>query len=473
MFLKRPRAGGSRTSNNTWLAALGVTAVTCGAMAAIASIPGDPQPSGALFWPALWCSLGLLAVPVLGLRNDSAALLRTEHVLMVGLVYWLLLDPLQGAYPLEGVAPDDVVLAFVAIGTMAGGIWIGIAGTGWPLPNVVLRAVRQPLSSKSLFKAVCLTFLLGMFYFAFSSDFDPVTMIDGLGASRFSAPWSRGALGGAEAFVEHLKYFGFVLPSLTVLIARRERWIRPRTVCAAIMSLIMILFLAQDGGRRIIGVAAGAALAAWLLSQERVRPKVLIGGLVAAVSLLAGMELMLAYRSVGFSSLLQASGQDMEISRLHVDDNFLRLSQIVRIFPDVQSYVDLQPMSYALARPIPRFFWSGKPSDPGYDLAALLGLSGVSLTQSIVGELYAMHGLFVVFIGGLVFGRIANMWNKILLVPGGSGKPMIYGLGVMVLLAALRSMQDLIIMSYGLLGWLVIAGFLPDGRAETAVAKPG
>ena len=82
-----------------------------------------------------------------------------------------------------------------------------------------------------------------------------------------------------------------------------------------------------------------------------------------------------------------------------------------------------------------------------------------------------MHGLIVVFIGGLVFGRIANMWNKILAVPG-VGKSMIYSVGIMVLFAGLRSMQDLVIMSYGLLGWFVIASLLRSARSR-AVARPG
>ena len=81
-----------------------------------------------------------------------------------------------------------------------------------------------------------------------------------------------------------------------------------------------------------------------------------------------------------------------------------------------------------------------------------------------------MHGLIVVFIGGLVFGRIANMWNKILAVQG-TDKAIVYGIGLMVLFAGLRSMQDLVIMSYGLFGWVVIARLLPGVRSEV-VPKP-
>lgn len=296
-------------------------------------------------------------------------------------------------------------------------------------------------------------------------------MIAGLGESRWTSPWARGALGGPDAFIEHLKYFGYVLPSLTVLIAYREGWIRPKAILSALMSIIMIAFLVQEGGRRSVGVLVGAALITWLLLQHRFRPRVVVGALAVIVILLAGMEVIRQHRAAGFSAALPSELSDQQDSYLHVDDNFLRLSQIVQFFPDVHPYADFQPVFYTLTKPIPRVFWPDKPSDPGYDLAIMLGFKGLALTNSIVGELYAMNGLLVVFIGGLLFGRIANMWNKILYVSGGIGKPMIYGLGVMALFAALRSMQDLVIMSYGLIGWFVIASLLAHFNLGRTAAR--
>src|SRR5262245_20862170 len=261
-------------TNTINLTFLRVVAVACGTVAAIVSIPDDPQPSEALFWPALWSTVGLLMPLIFGLRSNTAALIRTEYVLMIGLVFWLLLDPLQAAYPLDGITYDGVVLAFTSIGAIAAGIWIGLAGSGWSLPKLVVRSVERQLSNTSLCWAILLSFALGMFYFAYSSGFDPLRMIEGLGMDRFSAPWSRSSFGGAEAFVEHLKYFGYVLPALTVLVAHRKGWLSPTSMAGTVMSIIMIAFLAQDGGRRTIGVMVGAALLSWVLLQERIRLKV-------------------------------------------------------------------------------------------------------------------------------------------------------------------------------------------------------
>jgi hypothetical protein len=253
------------------------------------------------------------------------------------------------------------------------------------------------------------------------------------------------------------------------MIAQQRNWVRVTTVVVATMSGVMVIFLAQEGGRRIIGVVVGAALITWMLFQARIRTRVVIGGLVVVACLLYGMEEMLRYRSTGFG---QESVQfPEETLLLHVDDNLLRLSQVVHLFPDGQPYANLKPLLYALARPIPRVFWEGKPSDPGYDFTTLVGQSGVTLSHTIVGELYAMRGLLAVMIGGLFFGRFANMWNKLLLIQGGAARPMTYGLGVMVAFAALRSMQDMVIMSYGLLGWFAIASFLPRAKATPAVPR--
>jgi hypothetical protein len=463
--------GKSDKGRGRLLPVVGVVSAGIGTMAAVTAVPGDPQPAGALLVPALLLSAGLLTVPIIRANRNLAILLRAEHFLMVGLIYWLLLDPLQGAYPMMGASYEEVVLAFTAIGLMGTGIWIGSVGQGWGLPTIVLHTARMQLSSNGPFKAAIFAFLVGMFNFAFTSGFDPVEMINGLSACRFCAPWNRGAVGGSEAFVEHLKYFGYTLPSLAVLIWYYNGRLHPKTVCSVSMSLIMVAFLSQDGGRRVIGVVAGAALITWLLLQQNLKPRMLIVSVCAIGCLLVTMELMLKYRGVGFSADWQADDSKTQAALIHVDDNILRLTQLIKFIPDVQAYVGIEPLTFAMVRPVPRYFWPDKPVDPGYDLTALLGEEGFSLTTSVVGEFYAMHGLAGVFVGGFFFGRIANMWSKILSTPGGAGKAMTYGLGIMVLFTALRSLQDLVIMSYGLLAWLVIANVFIRNRSENRMAK--
>src|SRR5262249_25818196 len=154
-------------------------------------------------------------------RHSVGSALRAEHILMLALVYWLLLDPLQSAYPLYLVSYDSVVMAMTAIATMAIGIWLCAAGQGRPAPSFILRTARFSIGDSNLFWGACIAFLLGTFYFAWSSGFDLSIMLDGLGRERFAAPWDRGDKGDWRAFAEHMVYFGYVLPSLTVLLAHR------------------------------------------------------------------------------------------------------------------------------------------------------------------------------------------------------------------------------------------------------------
>src|SRR5262249_42714230 len=145
---------------------------------------------------------------------------------------------------------------------------------------------------------------------------------------------------------------------------------------------------------------------------------------------------------------------------------FARLTQVI---PDIVPYVGIQPIVFNLVKPIPRVFWPGKPVDGGYDLADLtnqaqLG-STVSLTTSIVGEFYAVFGFIAIFFGGLFFGRLASMWNNFAKLPGNDSKFITLGLGLMHLFAGLRGLQDLVLMSYGLLAWLGIAAHIAPRQA--------
>jgi hypothetical protein len=464
-----------RNSENLY-SLLGALTVLGGLVAAIAFTPDDPQPNGAMFWPALYLALGLLALPVLRARASLNIALQGEHVLMLALVYWLLLDMLQSAYPLYGVTYDNVVTAIIAVGTMAIGIWIGSMGKGWQPPQWVKSTARLSIDDSRLFLAAWITFLLGMFHFALSSGFDLSVMIDGLGSVRFAAPWDRGEIGDWRAFSEHLTYFGYVLPSLTVVLAHRRGWLQPRVIVSVTLSIIMVLFLMQSNGRRVIGVVIGAALINWMLMQKRLRPKLVIGSVIVMTVLLIVMQQIVQYRKIGLEGWLRGDAPRETFSHLHVDDDFLRLSQTTALFPEVTPYVGLQPLMYVLVRPIPRVFWAEKPVDPGYNLSTLVNLrgsGGTSLSHSIVGELYAMYGLLAVFLGGLFLGRLARMWNRVLDIPSGNGKTLIYGMGLMILFVSIRSMQDFVVMSYGLLGWLVVARILHWRKKRSVVPVQG
>ncbi len=460
--------------DNLSRAALGILAVSAGITAATLLLPQDPQPPGALAPAALAAAIGLLAVPALSLGGHLSRLLATENLLLAGIVYWLLLDPLQGLYPLLGATRGTIEVEFLAIGVFASGLLLGACGKGLRPPRPVVRAAFSRLSESELFIGAVVSFLLGMIYYASSSGFDPVTMAQGLALGRFSAPWSRGAFGGANAFLQQLSNFGFMIPSLTVLMAARRGWLRPRVLIALVLAVIMTLFLAQAGGRRLLGVVVGSAILAWVLARERPAGKVITGALCAALLLVLAQNAMLAYRDRGWNTFFHSGRESASAGQNFIeiksDDDFLQLADVIELYPEVIPYAGPRPLFFYAVLPIPRFFWPGKPTSPGFDLAASEGLRGVTLSTTVIGELYIVGGLPVVLLGGLCFGVAAGMWNRLLAYPATNGRAITFGLGLMNLFVGLRSLQDVVTMSYPLLAWLLLAQALAARRRPQPLA---
>ncbi|OAI28667.1 hypothetical protein A1351_11210 [Methylosinus sp. R-45379] len=444
------------------VALAGSAIIGAGAVLAVALTPIDYAPQGAMFLPAAALAASLLAIPLMrGLAEGLHGLLHAENLLLVAIIYWILLDLLQGAYPLDELGRDDVIAALETIAVFALFIPLGrlIPTIGAPRP--IARAARADLPAQNAFIAVCLCFALCISSYGIPARFDPARMIDGLFQPRFSAPWSRGDLGGWDAFIDHLAYFGYVLPAATVLVATRAkaRWADPRVWISVLLTAIVCAFIAQSGGRRIIGMMLGSGLLLWMILKERfsiVRAAVVAGGAVGVLSLL---QFILLIRNVGLEGFLSGDVglEDFEFAgQFHVDDNFLRLAQIIHYFPDVVEYVGWKQIYYVLVRPIPRALWPDKPIDAGFSLPGLVGKSDVSLSSSIIGELYASYGLAAVILGALLLGWAAASWTALLRERNENAR-VLYCLGLMVFFVGMRSMQEIILMTYAVLAWTVVS----------------
>lgn len=446
---------------------LGIAGTAIGTAVALLLIPENPYPAGNLMPSATAMTIGLLLAPTLAsLRNPQTAL-RAEHLLVLAPVYWLLLDLLQGAYALVQVDKEAIESAFIAIGLFVIGIWIAALSRPRKLPKLLSKAATHPLNPKTIFRLILIFFALGIFRFAYPSGFNPLVMIYYLGQNRWNAPWTRGQLGGWDAFLDHMAYFGYLLPTLTILLALRSRWLDHRVIVSIGLSLIMAAFYAQGGNRRIIGVIFGASIICWILEQHHLKIRHLIVLAFSIFLLLFSMQYMLEYRNTGFKKLFKNQHKELQYEHLHVDDNFLRLSQIIDIVPASHSYVYHQQIIFVLVRPIPRVLWSSKPVDPGFDLTKAVGLKGVSLSSSVIGEWYLSAGWLGVLFGGWIYGRLASIASLLLIRYSESAAPLVYSLSAMALFAGMRSMLDLVLMSYALLAWMFITWIiLPINKKE-------
>jgi len=450
----------SLTVRTTLLAIMSASMATA---LAVLLVPEDPSTEGALFYPALVMSVGLAAAPLITTFRHPKTLLRPECLLSLAPIYWLLLDLLQGVYALQDIAADQVRQAFLAIGIFVVVVWLAALRRSWRLPKVLISSVSQEFSINTYFALAIACFFIAMLNYAVPCNFNIFEMIYYLGQERWAAPWGRGQLGGWDAFLDHLQYFGYLLPVLTVVIGRRLGVRNVRTLICIGLSVVVALFLAQSGSRRVIGVVGGMALILWVLDQQRLRVKHLLMTAFAIVVLLVTLQVMLEYRNVGLSVLVgqgdMPSGryekrQILEGQHLRVDDNFYRLCQIIQLIPEQHPFVYQKYFIYVIVRPIPRVLWPGKPVDPGFDLPTALGVEGLSLSYSVIGELYMSLGLIGVALGGWLYGRIAATASGLLARCHTQGALVIYSIVVMALFSGMRSILELLLVSYVVLAWV-------------------
>jgi hypothetical protein len=178
-----------------------------------------------------------------------------------------------------------------------------------------------------------------------------------------------------------------------------------------------------------------------------------VGLAISACLLLLVANTMLGHRSSGF---VEMPVQPAAFDKIMVDDNFLRLAQIIEAVPAEHPYTGFEWLIYVLIRPIPRALWAGKPERAGFSLSEFHGHEGVALTSSAIGEWYFSFGWGGVLIGGFFVGALARTWAQLLDPPFGPMKAGIYALGVMGLFVSLRSLIELILMTYPLVAWLVL-----------------
>lgn len=444
-----PEVSGAQSVARSTGPLVGFVTALLGTMAAVLLFPDDPSPRGALVVPALALTAAIVIVPVMRALTGAATKMNAENFVALGFVFWLLLDLLQGAYDLRDASDQSLQLALVAVGVSAAAMWLGLMGRPWRLPAGLMELSMTPLDNRTTGRLVVICFFIGMFNYAYSVNFDIPVMFSYLGESRWNVPWGRAQLGGWSSFVDQLPYFGYVLPSLTAILLVR-RGLTLQTCIAIALSIVMLLFLAQSGGRRIIGVTGGAAIIVWVQSQSSLNLRRMLGVGVALVGLLWVMQFMLNIRTVGYEAFM--GGDTGEYDYLHVDDNFLRLAQVIQLVPAQRDYVYAQQIIFTAVRPVPRVFWPGKPINSGFDLPTEVGMRGVSLSTSIIGEWYLSFGWIAVLFGGWFHGRLAAAANQLREVSN-QANPIVYGLAVMVLVSGMRSMQDLVIMSYALVAW--------------------
>jgi hypothetical protein len=439
---------------------LGLCATILGTIVAWLLVPEHCDIPGQLMWSALAMSIGLVVVPLRVIFTSPGSIFHPIPITAASPVYWLLLDLIQGTYGLKSISQGEVRLALIAIGLFCSFVWV--AGLARPrrVPKLIKDAASISLDTETLFGIGIAAFCLAFLRFGIPAEFDLAAMLAQFSESRWAAPWSRGALGGWDAFLDHVGYFGYVLPPITAFLARKKGLLHWRTLLLLVMTFIILALFSTGGGRRIVGVMVGSGLVVWFLSSSLPSRKDLLILGALGFGLLIFMQTMLVYRGVGISAAFSEETEVEEEEKpdtLRVDDNFLRLTQVIQFIPDLHPHSGMKYVVFIAIRPVPRVLWPNKPINPGFDLPAFLGMRGVSLTMSLVGELYLAFGFVGCAGGGLLLGFLANTLGQVLRDGATPGALIIFGGSLLALFAGMRSGIELVLMSYGVLAWIALA----------------
>ena len=449
----------------------GAAGSVLGTFLAITQVPYRPQAAGVLVAAASVMAVCLVVGPLSSAIRQPRNLLRIENLIGLSPIYWLLLDLIQGTGDLEGVSAESVKYSFLCIGVFTTFFWLGTSGHGWKFPAYALAGLSSKPKTGSIFGITCFMFAASMTSYLIPCNGNIVLMFTSLNEVWGAAPWARGDLGGWRSFGDHLIYFGYLLPTMTVMLAGRRSWVGIETLASLLMSGIFLLFIAHSGSRRVMGVCLGAALIYWVLEQRRLKFKQVAAVVVVAGGLIWLMQFMLVARAVGFANAGQTAAfvkdsmtgkKENQYSKVRVDDNFYRVCQVTDFMPSKQPYLNFNYIGYVLIRPIPRALWKNKPIDPGFALHQVAG-QGASLSMTIVGELFMSRGLWALMIGGFLYGRAARWFSPLFESPEGSWGMLFYGYAAMAMFSGYRSMQEIMLCSYVIMGWLTLLYFNYDG----------
>lgn len=437
---------------------LGIFCAAVGTVVAQTFVPASFHQPWAMFPAALCMTVALLLPIAAAAVRNFRSVLRAEHVMILGIIYWALLDLIQGVNNPRGVKYESVTGALACLGLLAGGIWAGSAIRRLPLPGVIRSAGSVKLTPDQVFFLLLFCFGVGITHYLISCGFDLELLIQSLGAPRFAAPWQVGRLGDWRTFQYHLTYFGQVVPTLTVVLAHQLGWQHGRTIVAVVCTVIMLAFLSSSGSRLEVGSVLGAAIATWVLLQPRITRRLAIGFTFTLIATLIWLQLMVMVRNQGLWKILGGEEFRSDFGHLVVDDNFFRLTQVLDVMPEAYPHTYGGQIYYVLVRPIPRVFWPEKPINSGFDFEAAIGAPGdfVGLSYTVAGEFYLDFGFPMVAIGGFCYGLFAAMWNRLLIEGSGPARPLLYGLGLLAMFGGIRSQQVFMVKSFTVVAFLII-----------------
>jgi oligosaccharide repeat unit polymerase len=345
----------------------------------------------------------------------------------------------------------------------------GIATGRHFFPPKQLTAAMDPMPPAPAtwyFNLLILAAVLGFMHRFVAVDFNPVQWWEATTGPRFSVPWARGRLGNWKALFNELALLLYLVPPLFAVIWNRRNELNRPSVYVAVFVFAFTLFSAFcDGTRNVFATYLATFPVAYILTSPHPTMKrvAILSGVIAGL-LMFSTHHMLKFRNMGLKTYLEGDSTMMPVSEetLFVDYNLLAISQLTAQFPERFDYLGMEVPIWALARPIPRALWPGKPEGLSTGIEEALDAEGFTIATTYIGEAYMAFGILGVIAASLGFGALAGWWNRL----GGYSSAaaltsVLYASGFFALAISMRSLLTFTTAALPTLALFVIVRLFP------------
>lgn len=306
-----------------------------------------------------------------------------------------------------------------------------------------LDVFTRPVRPSQIILIYTFSLVLGYLHQFLAVDFNLLDIFYFYLEPRFSQPWGRGKFGDWKALINELGLLIYLIPPLAgVVFARWRKYSMVQIIFVGAGLLWTLFYGFSSGTRNVFACFLVTFMIGYLFATDRHNTKkVLILGSVCAILLMFATKVMLDFRQVGLRNYWNDSGwKEKAEESLFVDYNLYVICHLVALFPDRYPYLGWEVPYNAAIRPIPRAVWPEKPEGMSISIEDALGVEGLTLAASFVGEAYLIDGMWTVFLVGALFGALAAWWSRMASPNNSDFGILIYASGFFAAVISMRSL---------------------------------
>lgn len=388
---------------------------------------------------------GVLASLALDYRKNIRNLVRADLMAIASLYFLTLFEFLVPQPEFDNlVSLDEVRPALDAVLMGFAGLALG-RHFAPPTPRNLQRMLRTEFAGRSFLTIYTISLIGGYFYMLMAVNFDFIEMVTEFMWPRFSQPWVRGRFGDWKALLGEIGMVLYLVPPIAgIVIAKRRDYTLGQMSYVYVTFVFTLFYGYTSGTRNVFATYLATFLVAYAFAAESHRKRELfaVGGIAAALMLFATVT-MLEFRNIGFIHWIHGVEQveeEKDETAFFVDYNLYVIAKLVKVFPSQIDFLDLEIPYLSLIRPIPRALWSSKPEGLSVPIEAAVGVEGLTLASSFVGEGYMSGGTVGVLLTGLAFGMFNGWWNRLGRSDNSPFGHLVFASGFFAAVVSMRSM---------------------------------